>query len=273
VAVRYRLVLAYLGTPFAGWQRQPARRTVQGELETALARMTGGPSPSCVAAGRTDAGVHAAGQVVHFDLRSLVPPAALVRALNDHLPPEIRARSARVAPPAFDARRWARGKRYVYRAGFSPRPLPWVRLRTATVPRPTDADALRAALALLPGRRDMASFTVPDPETGSTVRTLYEVRVAIHGNGLTLTFLGDAFLRYQVRRMVGAALEVGWGRRTLAGLRELLEAPRPGARVWTAPACGLTLEMVYYRTPHGWAPQPPSPGTPMGPSGQPTADG
>lgn len=251
MTVRYKLVVAYLGTPFAGWQRQPGRRTVQGELESALARMTGAPSPSCVAAGRTDAGVHAAGQAVHFDLPSHIPPPALVRALNDHLPPEIRALSAGVARPGFDARRSARGKRYVYRAVFSPPRLPWIRLRTATVRPPADPDALRAAVALLPGRRDMASFTVTDPETGSTLRTLHEVRISVSVTGLTLSFLGDAFMRYQVRRMVGAALEVGWGRRTLADLSALLETPRPGARVWTAPARGLTLERVHYRAVRG----------------------
>lgn len=247
--MRYTLVIAYLGTPFAGWQRQPGRRTVQGDLETAIARMTGGPAPSCVAAGRTDAGVHASGQVVHFDLPSPIPAAALVRALNDHLPAEIRARSARVSHPGFDARRSARGKLYVYRAAFSPPPLPWSRLRTATIRPLADPDALRAAFALLPGRRDMASFTVPDPETGSTLRTLHDVRVTMHRTGLTVSFLGDAFLRYQIRRMVGAAIEVGWGRTRLEHLRELVEVPCPGARVWTAPARGLTLERVYYRAP------------------------
>lgn len=251
MTVRYKLVVAYLGTPFAGWQRQPGRRTVQGELEATLARMTGTSTPSCVAAGRTDAGVHATGQVVHVDLPSRIPPEALVRALNDHLPGEIRARSAAVAHPGFDARRSARGKLYVYRVGFSPPPLPWSRLRTATLRPLAEPDAFRAAVALFPGRRDMASFTVTDPETGSTLRTLHEVRVAVSGTGLTLFFLGDAFMRYQVRRMVGAALEVGWGRRTLADLSELLETPRPGARVWTAPARGLTLEKVYYRTVRG----------------------
>jgi tRNA pseudouridine38-40 synthase len=249
VTVRYALVLAYLGTPFSGWQRQPGRRTVQGDVETAIARMTGGQAPSCVAAGRTDAGVHASGQVVHFELPSTIPPAALVRALNDHLPAEIRARSARVAHPGFDARRSARGKLYVYRADFSPPSLPWSRLRTATLHPLTDPDALRAAFALLPGRRDMGSFTVTDPETGSTLRTLREVRVTLHRTGLTVSFLGDAFLRYQIRRMVGAALEVGWRRRRLEELRELVEVPQPGARVWTAPARGLTLERVYYRVP------------------------
>jgi len=245
--VRFRLVVAYLGTPFAGWQRQPGRRTVQAELEEAIARMTAGPLPSCVAAGRTDAGVHAAGQVVHFDLPGAIHLPALVRALNDHLPDEIRVRSARVAPAGFDARRSARAKLYVYRAAFSRPRLPWSRLRTATVPPLAEPDALRAALALLPGRRDMSSFSVPDPETGSTWRTLYRVGVTFGRAGLTVAFTGDAFLRYQVRRMVGAALEVGWRRRSLEAFRDLVEVPRPGARVWTAPARGLTLERVHYR--------------------------
>jgi tRNA pseudouridine38-40 synthase len=267
VTVRFRLVIAYLGTPFAGWQRQPGRRTVQGELEAALTRMLRGSSASCVAAGRTDAGVHASGQVVHFDLPSTIPPAALVRALNDHLPAEIRARSARVSQPGFDARRSARGKLYVYRAAFSPPHVPWSRLRVATLPPLTDPEAFRAGLALLPGRRDMASFTVPNPETGSTVRTLHDVQVSMHRKGFAVSFLGDAFLRYQIRRMVGAALEVGWGRTHLEHLRELVEVPRPGARVWTAPARGLTLERVYYRVPRIWRIPPATPPDPTGAGG------
>jgi tRNA pseudouridine38-40 synthase len=267
VTVRYKLVVAYLGTPFAGWQRQPAQRTVQGELEAALGRMTGGSPPSCVAAGRTDAGVHAAGQVVHFDLPCQIPAADLARALNDHLPPEIRIRSAATAPHGFDARRSARGKRYVYRVAFTPPRLPWSRLRAAVLPPLVEPELLTAAAALLPGRRDMSSFTVPDPETASTRRTLHEARIAWHRSGLTLSFLGDAFLRYQVRRMVGALLEVGWRRRRLDEIRELLDSPRPGARVWTAPARGLTLEKVYYRNPGTLGGPLAEPGDAAGPDG------
>jgi tRNA pseudouridine38-40 synthase len=108
--------------------------------------------------------------------------------------------------------------------------------------------------ALLAGRHDMASFTVTDPTQGPTVRTLYSVDVEVGPGGATFRFLGDGFLRYQVRRMVGAALEAGWGRRSVAELGRLLDDPHPGAGLWTAPAGGLTLERVVYRPLAGGGP-------------------
>jgi tRNA pseudouridine38-40 synthase len=247
--MRFALVVAYLGGPFAGWQRQPGRPTVQGELESALRRMTGGTEATVAGAGRTDAGVHASFQVAHLDLPFAIAPEDLVRGLNGHLPAAIRVRAAHPAPPTFDARRSARAKLYVYRAHWGEPRLPWTELRSAVVRPLRDAASFAIALRALPGRRDMASFTVPDPETGSTWRRLFHCRATHHRTGLRLAFLGESFLRYQVRRMVGALLEVGWGRRTLEDFLGLLEAPRPGARVWTAPARGLTLERVYYRLP------------------------
>jgi len=245
--MRYKLVVAYLGTPFCGWQRQSGRPTVQGELEDALQRVTRLEAISVVGAGRTDAGVHARGQVAHLDLPHSVPPDALLRALNGHLPTEIRVRSLRRVGSEFHARRSARAKLYVYRVRWRPPSLPWLGLRSASLPRPADPAAMSRALALLGGRRDMASFTVSDPAQGPTVRELLRVWSVTRRHGIDLCFLGRGFLRYQVRRMVGAVLEVGWQRRSEADFRRLLEAPRTGQRIATAPAQGLTLERVYYR--------------------------
>ncbi len=249
--MRVRLEVAYLGGPFAGWQRQPRRRTVQGELELALARLTGGLELTLVGAGRTDAGVHAAAQAAHVDLPFVISGRDLVRGLNGHLPDSIRVRAASRVGPSFDARRSACAKLYVYRARWGPPPLPWGGLRWATLRPPVDRAAMAEAVALLPGRRDMASFSVPDPETATTTRTLLRAGLVWRPRGVVLSFLGDAFLRYQVRRMVGAALEVGWRRRSLDAFAALLERPTPGARLLTAPARGLTLERVYYRPPAG----------------------
>ena len=244
---RMKLVVAYFGRPFHGWQRQPGQRTVQGELERALSALIDGRATTVSGAGRTDAGVHAAGQVAHIDLPSAIPPDGLKRGLNGILPPEIRVLSARAVSADFHARRNARGKLYVYRGVWHAPTLPWNEPLAAVLKPIEDLSSLADAVGLFRGRHDWASFTVPDPETSSTVRTLFEIRFRARRNGFELAFLGEGFLRYQVRRMVGALLEVGRGRRSIDQLRGLLENPIPGAPLQTAPAAGLTLERVYYR--------------------------
>jgi tRNA pseudouridine38-40 synthase len=247
MAHRVKLVVAYLGQPFHGWQRQRGQRTVQGELEKAIATLTGGGQVSVVGAGRTDAGVHAAGQCAHVDLPAAIPSDNLFRGLNASLPPEIRVRSARPVGDRFHARKSALGKLYIYRARWRERNLPWCELRSARVATIIDEISFAAAVKLLPGRHDWASFTVPDPGPGSTIRSLFHVRLNRRRDGFDLEFAGEGFLRYQVRRMVGALLEVGWRQRGTEGLRALIEHPEPGSRIRTAPASGLCLERVYYR--------------------------
>jgi tRNA pseudouridine38-40 synthase len=242
-----KLVIAYLGTPFHGWQRQRGQRTVQGELERALSKCVGGAKISVVGAGRTDAGVHAAGQTAHCDLPGRIPQESLVSSLNAILPREIRLRSARPVSEGFHARRSALGKLYIYRLRWLEPPLPWLNLRAAAVSPVPDIQTTVAALSLLPGTRDWASFTVPDPGPQTTVRTLFEARLIPRRCGAEFRFVGDGFLRYQVRRMVGAVLEVGRQRRDIDNLRHLLDHPTPGAPIHTAPAAGLCLEKVYYR--------------------------
>ena len=247
MAARMKMAVAYLGGPFSGWQRQSGRRTVQGELERALAVITGGRDIAVVGAGRTDAGVHAAGQVAHCEVPDRMPPDGLVRALNRVLPREVRVRNAVPVSAAFHARHSARAKLYTYRARWRPPPYPWHDPRAATVPQVMDMETLAEALSVLPGTHDWASFTVPDPGPESTVRTVFAVEFRERRGGFDVDFLGSGFLRYQVRRMVGAVLEVGSGRRRLDDLRCLIEDPRPGAQIQTAPAAGLCLERVYYR--------------------------
>ena len=244
---RMKLVLAYLGGPFHGWQRQRGHRTVQGEVERALSGLTGGRMIAVVGAGRTDAGVHAAGQVAHCDVPRGFTAEALQRALDHSLPGEIRVRAVRPVDDRFHARASALGKRYTYRARWHRRGLPWLDLRSAPVARTLDLDMLERSLALLPGTHDWASFTVPDPDVPSTDRRLHHVTLRPHRFGFDVDFVGSGFLRYQVRRMMGAAIEVASGQRHLDDLLALIETPRPGARIRTAAASGLCLEHVYYR--------------------------
>lgn len=247
MAYRIKLEIAYHGRAFRGWQKQRGQPTVQGELEAALTGLFRGQQIAIVGAGRTDAGVHAAGQVTHFDAPGEIPPQALVHGLNVRLPPEIRVLSAHPAAATFHARKSALGKLYTYRARWREAKLPWSEPRSATVRKVADTAAFVAALELLPGRHDWASFTVPRPATESTIRTLFSVRLRHRQNGFDLDFVGEGFLRYQVRRMVGALLEVGSGERRLDDLNQCIERPQPGMKIRTAPACGLCLEHVYYR--------------------------
>ncbi len=243
---RMKLVLAYLGGPFHGWQRQRGHRTVQGEVERALCGLTGGRKIAVVGAGRTDAGVHAAGQVAHCDVPEGFTSEALQRALDHSLPSEIRVRAVRPVDDRFHALASAIGKRYTYRARWHRSALPWLDLRSAPVTEGLDLVMLERSLALFPGTHDWASFTVPEPDASTTDRRLHRVSLRLHRRGFDVDFVGSGFLRYQVRRMVGAAIEVASGQRELDDLLTLIETPRPGAPIRTAAASGLCLERVYY---------------------------
>jgi tRNA pseudouridine38-40 synthase len=244
---RTRLDVAYLGTAFEGWQVQQRReappRTVQGELEIALSALYG-RGVRIHGAGRTDAGVHARGQVAHFDLDAgapEIPPAGLERALNGRLAPDLRVVCAAPVPDSFHARRSALSKtyRYRYRRGrFLP---PHEGLIESLVPEALDVAAMRSAAALLVGRRDFAPFSVTGTPVETTVRTLYSLDVEERGALVVITAVGDGFLRGMVRRLAGTLREVGRGR---TGPEEVLGSPGP-----TAEGRGLTLESVRYPEP------------------------
>ena len=244
---RMKLEIAYHGHSFHGWQKQLNQRTVQGELHHALATLFRGHRILVVGAGRTDTGVHASGQAAHLDPPGSIPPDALVRGLNSRLPRQIRVLSAHPVAESFHARKSALGKRYTYRARWREPRLPWLEQRSAVVRQISDSASFSAALDLFVGRHDWASFTVTSPGTETTTRTIFRVRLHQRREGIDLDFFGEGFLRYQVRRMVGALLEVGSGDRDVDDLRNLIENPRPGAPIRTAPAHGLCLEHVYYR--------------------------
>ncbi len=245
---RIKLTIAYLGKEYHGWQRQPGQRTIQGELESALARITGQAPPAVVGAGRTDAGVHARGQVAHVDLPAGLPTGELPGILNAALPETIRVLRAVAVPPSFHARRDARAKHYAYRIHWGGTRLPWAALRSAPMAPIGDRRTVEWALDLLVGRHNMASFSVPDPAQGPTTKNLLRAWARWGPLSLTLHFLGEGFLRYQVRRMTGAVLEAA-AEGSTTRLERLLQHPTPGASILTAPARGLTLEKVYYRSP------------------------
>jgi len=247
MVTRTKLTVAYLGGGFSGWQRQNRARTVQGELEKSLEKLTHGDRIPVVGAGRTDAGVHAAAQSAHIDLPVAIPPEILPELLNARLAPDVRVRTARPATDGFHAIASARGKHYAYRIRWKEPNLPWRGLRSAILPRPSHPEALEDICRQLPGRRDWASFTLPEVARRGAVRTIYRVELAWRRSGLDFHVFGEGFVRYQVRRMVGALLEVGYGRWTDDDFFALFDSPQPGAHIQTAPARGLSLERVYYR--------------------------
>lgn len=240
-----RLTVSYVGTRYAGWQRQPDAPTVQETLEGALARLTGA-AVATVAAGRTDAGVHARGQVVSCRLERDWPPAALIHGTNHHLPGDVRVLAAAAAPAHFHARRDALAKEYRYRLGRA-RPLPPAEAPFVTpAPERLDLAAIAAATRLLPGCHDFAAFAVTGGAPGPTRRRLFAASWEDTGAELVFRVVGEGFLRGMVRRLVGTLLEVGTGRRSPGELAALLAA-RAGAEAGpTAPARGLVLERVDY---------------------------
>jgi len=244
--VRLRIDLAYDGTHFHGWAAQPGLRTVQGELTAALATVLRRPSVTVVCAGRTDAGVHARGQVVHTDLEGSAPDK-LERRLNGVLPPDVRVRRAAEAPEGFDARFGALWRRYAYRVADRVDLVdPLTRAHVLAWPRPLDLDAMNEASALLVGRHDFAAFC-RQREGATTIRTLLDFSWARDEAGLAVaTVRADAFCHSMVRSLVGCLLAVGEGRRPVAWAGEVLRAELREMAAAVVHAHGLTLEEVAY---------------------------
>jgi tRNA pseudouridine38-40 synthase len=243
---RFRLTLAYDGTDFLGWQIQPRARTVQGTLEEALARLAGGPRVVVAGAGRTDAGVHALGQVASFDLPRDMDPADLQRALNGLLPDDVRVREASSVASDFHARRSAVSKLYRYELDCEGVSMPLRRRHAAWLPRRLDPAAVAAAAALFPGRRDFSSLASAGGSATTSVRTVTRSEARFDEQGLVYEVEADGFLRKMVRSMVGGLIAAGDGSRTLGSLAAALEARDRKAWPAPAPARGLTLVRVDY---------------------------
>jgi tRNA pseudouridine38-40 synthase len=272
----WKLTLAYDGTDFRGWQVQPGERTVQGELQSALGRVCG-ESPLPQGSGRTDAGVHALGQVASFALVAPIPPENLQRALNRTLPPSIRILDARTAPGTFHARHSAVAKTYEYRVFRGAICPPFVAPYVYACRWPMDVEALQRAARLFVGTHDFLSFAATDPELANrdldkdaepderpiprpgfqmkppmaaTVRSIFsstwEARTSPEGELLVYRVRGSGFLHHMVRNLVGTMLDLGRGRLGVEEIPGILAARSRAAAGPTAPARGLFLCSVEY---------------------------
>jgi tRNA pseudouridine38-40 synthase len=244
-----RLLIAYDGTDFRGWARQPGQRTVQGVIEGVLARMLR-EAPRLSVAGRTDAGVHAEGQVASFPAPDCADPVRIQRALNGGLGPEVAVLEARWVPASFDARRCATGREYRYTIDMGPVPSPFTARYAWHHPGGLAVASMRAAARLLEGEHDFASFCrAPQLPATGTVRTLRRLSVATKEDRLTIRAAADGFLHQMVRSLVGTLLRVGEGKMEPDTMPAVLAARDRSEAGPLAPPHGLTLVRVVYGRP------------------------
>lgn len=242
---RILLTVEYDGTAYAGWQRQINGLAVQQVLEEALGRACGHPV-TVTGSSRTDAGVHALDQKVHFDTESSIPPEKYPFVLNTMLPEDIRVQDGREVPADFHARFLTSGKKYTYRIWNARHGSAMRRNTHWHVPVPLDEAAVRRALPPLLGKHDFAAFQAAGGTAKTTVRTIREAELAVEGHEWTLTVTGDAFLYNMVRIIAGTAEEIGLHRIGGDAFKKAIETGNRLTLGMTAPARGLELTRVYY---------------------------
>lgn len=243
--MRFKLIIEYDGTDYHGWQMQPNGKTIQAVLQEAVARLTG-ESAGVVAAGRTDAGVHAYGQVISFALQRTVTTETLLCGLNALTPPDMCVRSAEIVADDFHPRRAALSRVYVYRIWNGRWVSPFWRRYVCHVRGQINDERMRAATAHLIGEHDVSSFQAAGCEAKHAVRRVLRSELDRSGDLLTYTIEANGFLRHMVRNVIGTLVEVGRGSRQADDLPALLAARDRTQAGPTAPACGLCLTQVKY---------------------------
>lgn len=246
MTTRLKCELAYDGTSYSGWQIQPNGRTVQGVVEAALKKIHKGMAVRVTASGRTDAGVHAEGQVFHFESDLSIPEDNWQRAMNATLPKDIYIKSVQAIDPAFHARFDARSKEYRYRVLRSSQPDVFLRHYTYHFPYSLDFPLMKQSAAELLGSHDFSSFCAANTDVKDKVRTLTDLELIQHDDELIFKIVGDGFLYQMVRIIVGTLLQIGNGKRKPDDLKRILEAKDRTQAGPTAPGNGLFLWKVEY---------------------------
>lgn len=241
-----KLTVEYDGTNYHGWQLQPNGETIQKILETAIETLLGAKI-RLRAAGRTDAGVHALGQMANFTCAEGIDPFRLQRGLNALTPEDIIVKKVEIAPDSFDARRDARSRVYQYRIWNAPWPSAFHRRFSWHVPYPLDLAAMRTAIALLEGEHDFGAFQAADCDAAHSVRKIYRNSLHMEDSLLVYTVEATAYLRHMVRNIVGTLVEVGRAERAPQAFGTLLEARDRTQAGPTAPAHGLFLVEIKYQ--------------------------
>ncbi len=242
---RFKLTIEYAGTRYSGWQIQKNAKTVQGEIDRAARTVTGRQDFELYGSGRTDAGVHARGQVAHLDVSTNLPPDTLVRRLNDELPADIHVLSAVVVPHRFHARHAAIRRRYIYQ--ISTRRTAFAKPYVWWVKEPLDLATMRTLAADFVGRHDFGGFAIErDDEDGSTLVQLDRFEFVQEGALILVVIEGSHFLWRMVRRLVGVLVTVGRGELDVKTARRFLTERSKIPATLTAPASGLFLDRVFY---------------------------
>ena len=257
---RFKLLIEYNGGRYSGWQIQKNAKTIAGEIDRAIRESTRRSEFELYGAGRTDAGVHATGQVAHLELYTDVPPAALRTRINDALPADIYVRALDKVPHRFHARHDARQRSYVYQ--ISRRKTAFLKPFVWWIKEPLDAGAMRAAAAAFVGMRDFASFSADEPGEKSTKVLVDRLEIAEEGDLLLIRIMGSHFLWRMVRRIVGVLAAVGRGDMSIEQAARYLDERSDVPATLTAPSSGLFLEGVYYGSDGGPGPLAPLPGVP-----------
>lgn len=243
---RYKIVFAYDGTHFSGYQTQPNGLTVQDSIERALSKIAKGEFVRIHAASRTDAGVHAKGQVAHFDFPFEITPDGLYRALNTLVPDSIVIYSCQLTASDFHARYDVTGKKYEYRLYTQNQRNPFKRYFTTHHPYPMDPSLVQQALKYLVGKHDFSSFVAANTEVSDKVRTIYQAHLDIIDEEWVFTFVGDGFLYNMIRILVGTLIEIGEGKREPQEMQTIIEARDRSLAGKTFPPTGLCLVETYY---------------------------
>lgn len=241
----YKLTIAYDGTRYQGWQRQPGTEmTIQGTLERTISTLKGYPV-EVNGSGRTDGGVHAKAQTASICLPGKVEEDVFLKELNQMLPEDIRVTDVELVKNGFHARYSASGKQYMYTIDTREKADVFTRKYCFSYPGHLDIRAMRTAAGCLIGKHDFAAFTDRN-EDQSTIRRIYDIRIEEQGNKVKIFYVGNGFMYHMVRILTGTLLEVGTGKRTLEETKALLDGGERWQAGFLVPACGLVLKEVYY---------------------------